>query len=109
MITAVVHLVGQGLVLVGLLVIGFGVYTVLRLDTFYARMVITSKVEAMGFTLVIFGAVVLSGFTATSLKLLMILVFELLTVSISAHAVARSAWQSGYRVKSHTGAGEPDA
>jgi len=97
-----VQIIGQALIFSGLLVVGFGVYTVLRLDTFYARMVITSKVEAMGFTLVVFGAVVLSGFSATSLKLLMILVFELLTVSISAHAIARSAWQSGYHVKSHT-------
>ena len=101
------QLLGQGLIVLGLVVIGFGVYTVLRLDTFYARMVITSKVEAMGFTLVVFGAIVLSGFSAASLKLLMILVFELLTVSITAHAIARSAWQSGYHVKSHTVSRKP--
>lgn len=96
-------LLGQGVILLGLLITGFGVYTVLRLDTFYARMVVTSKVEAMGFVTVVIGAMLVSGLSAGTLKLVTILVFELLTVSVSAHAIARSAWVSGYRVRTVTG------
>jgi multicomponent Na+:H+ antiporter subunit G len=91
------HIVGQLIILLGLLVTGFGVYTVLRLDGFYARMVVTSKVEAMGFVTVIIGSIVITGFSAAVLKLVIILLFELMTVSVSAHAIARSAWRSGYR------------
>ena len=101
-------LIGQGLILLGLLITGFGVYAVLRLNTFYARLVVTSKVEAMGFMLIILGAMILGGFSLTSLKLMMILSFELLTVSIGAHAVARSAWNSGYRVSMISGSSESE-
>lgn len=101
-IAAVQQLVGQGIILLGLLITGFGVYTVLRLDTFYARMVVTSKVEAMGFVTIVIGAMVLTGLSPASLKLLMILVFELLTVAVAAHAIARSAWLSGFRVRTVT-------
>jgi multicomponent Na+:H+ antiporter subunit G len=105
---SLVTILGQSVILLGLLITGFGVYTVLRLDSFYARMVVTSKVEAMGFVTVVLGAMILSGLSAGTLKLLTILVFELLTVSVSAHAIARSAWVSGYRVRTVTGREKTD-
>jgi multicomponent Na+:H+ antiporter subunit G len=102
---SIIALIGQSVMFLGLLITGFGVYTVLRLNTFYARMVVTSKVEAMGFVTVVMGAIIVSGLSAAALKLVTILVFELLTVSVSAHAVARSAWISGYRVRTVTTTG----
>lgn len=98
----VVTVIGQAIILAGLLVTAFGVYAVLKLDGFYPRIVVTSKVEAMGFLTVIIGCIVLVGFSVVSIKLLLILVFELLTVATSAHAVARSAWVSGYRTRVRT-------
>jgi multicomponent Na+:H+ antiporter subunit G len=98
--------VGQTIILAGLLVTAFGVYAVLRLDGFYPRIVVTSKVEAMGFLTVIIGTIVLAGFSVVSIKLLLIVVFELLTVATSAHAVVRSAWVSGYRTRVRTYASE---
>lgn len=99
---AVQIVLGKSLVLLGLLISGFGVYSVLRLNQFYARMVVTSKVEAMGFVTVVIGAMVLSGLSSATVKLGIILLFELLTVSVSAHAIARSAWVSGYRIRTVT-------
>jgi multicomponent Na+:H+ antiporter subunit G len=96
---SIAAIAGQAVILLGLLITGFGVYTVLRLDSFYARMVVTSKVEAMGFVTVVIGAMIVSGLSPATLKLATILVFELLTVSVSAHAIARSAWVSGYRAR----------
>ncbi len=98
--TMVATMLGQSLVLLGLLIIGFGVYAVLKLDSFYARCVVSSKVEAMGFATVIMGTILMAGFSLMALKLLMLLVFELLTVSAGAHAIVRSAWISGYRTRS---------
>ena len=92
-------IIGQAVILLGLLVTGFGVYAVLRLDGFYTRVVVTSKVEAMGFVTIIIGAMIVTGMEVALLKLLVILLFELITVSVSAHAVARSAWKSGYRAR----------
>jgi multicomponent Na+:H+ antiporter subunit G len=96
----VIALLGQALILLGLAVTLFGVYAILKLDGFYARIVVTSKVEAMGFVAVVLGAMILSGLSITTLKILIILLFELITVSASAHAIARSAWVSGYRARS---------
>lgn len=101
------QIVGQAIIFLGLLITAFGVYTVLRLNSFYARLVVTSKVEAMGFVTVIGGAMVLSGLSAATVKLAIILLFELLTVSVSAHAIARSAWVSGYRARTATVTRQP--
>ena len=92
-------IVGQGLIGLGLLITVFGVYTVLRLDSFYARIVVTSKIEAMGFVTVVIGAMIVTGLSPATVKLAIILLFELVTVAVSAHVIARSAWVSGYRVR----------
>lgn len=95
-------LIGQAVITLGLLITGFGVYAVLRLDGFYSRIVVTSKVEAMGFVTIVIGAMLITGFSPLAGKLLIILLFELLTVSVGAHAIARSAWASGYRIRRAT-------
>lgn len=92
---------GRGVILLGLFGVIFGIYAVLRLRSFYARMVVTSKVEAMGFTAIVLGAIILAGLSLWSIKLAFILVFELLTVAVSSHAIARSAWQNGYHLPPH--------
>ncbi len=99
---SIMAVAGQVLIIIGLGITGFGVYAVLRLDSFYARSVVTSKVEAMGFVTITVGAILISGFSIVSLKLVIILIFELLTVSASAHAIVRSAWMSGYRSRTKT-------
>ncbi len=98
MIEMLQQAVGRTLIALGVLSVVFGVYAVLHLKSFYARIVVTSKVEAMGFTAIALGAIVLSGISFWAVKLAFILVFELLTVAISSHAIARSAWKSGYHV-----------
>lgn len=108
-LAGIVTALGRTLIVVGLLITGFGVYSVLKLDNFYSRSVVTSKVEAMGFFTVTVGAMLLSGASAATLKLLVLLIFELLTVSAGAHAVARSAWISGYRTRTVTPLEESDA
>ncbi len=89
---------GYALVMLGVLFTMFGVYAILWLNSFYARIVVTAKVEAMGFVTVVLGGMLLAGADVVSAKLLVILLFELLTVSVSAHAIARSAWRSGYHL-----------
>ncbi|TVR68817.1 MAG: cation:proton antiporter [Spirochaetaceae bacterium] len=98
----IIVLLGQAIIVLGLLITGFGVYAVLRLDGFYTRIVVTSKVEAMGFVTIVIGAILVTGLSPVSIKLAIILLFELLTVSVGAHAIARSAWISGYRIRTAT-------
>ncbi len=98
MLSALQEAIGQSIILLGILITGFGVYAVLALRSFYARIVVTSKVEAMGFVSITLGAIVLAGPGIVGVKLAVILLFELLTVAVSAHAIARSAWKSGYNL-----------
>ena len=98
MLSALQTAIGYALIVLGIFITGFGVFAVLTLQSFYARIVVTSKVEAMGFVTITFGAMILAGPSISFLKLTMILLFELLTVAVSAHAIARSAWSSGYHL-----------
>lgn len=98
MLEALQTAIGYAVIALGIFITGFGVFAVLTLKSFYARIVVTSKVEAMGFVTITLGAMVLAGPSIAGTKLAVILLFELLTVSVSAHAIARSAWKSGYHL-----------
>lgn len=90
---------GRAIVLVGLLFIGTGIYSVLAYREFYSRVVITAKVDTVGFISVLVGIIVLDGITFFSMKVLIILVFEMLTSPMSTHAIAHSAYIAGYRIE----------
>ncbi len=90
---------GRALVLLGLLFVAAGVYSVLRYREFYSRIVITAKVDTVGFITLMVGLMLLEGATFASLKVLIIIVFEMLTSPLSTHAIAHSAYAAGYRIE----------
>ncbi len=95
----VVTLIGRGVVVLGLLFIASGVFSVLRYREFYSRIVTTAKVDTVGFITVLLGVVILEGFSFVSLKILLIVLFEMLTSPLSTHAIAHSAYTAGYRIE----------
>ncbi len=95
-------IIGQILIGIGLVFIAIGTYSLLRLGDFYTRILITSKVDSMGLITIIFGAMIISGWTFFSAKLAFILLFEMITAPVGTHAVARSAYRSGYQIINHT-------
>ncbi len=99
MVNQIQAIVGGTFIVSGLIMLAFGVYAILKLDRFYARLVVTSKVESMGFITICIGAMVLTGFSLFSLKIVLILVFEMLTLPVGSHAVARSAYANGFRAR----------
>lgn len=96
------QLVGQVVIGIGLFVMAFGVYAIIRLRHFYSRLVITSKVETLGFIIVLLGAMILTGFSLMTLKIFIILLFELVTLPVASHAIARSAYVNGFRPRTAT-------
>jgi multicomponent Na+:H+ antiporter subunit G len=92
-------LLGRILLGISLVFMAIGIYSVLTFNDFYSRVVITAKVDTVGFITLIFGAMLIEGFSFFSLKLLLILVFELLTSPISTHSIAHSAYASGYKIR----------
>lgn len=103
-------LVGQGIIVLGLLFIATGIYSILAYKEFYSRVVITAKVDTVGFISVLVGIIVLEGFSFFAMKVLIVLVFEMLTSPMSTHAIAHSAYIAGYRIEKEPGEGRgPEA
>jgi multicomponent Na+:H+ antiporter subunit G len=102
-----IELIGQGLIILGLLFVATGVYSILAYKEFYSRVVITAKVDTVGFITLMIGVMVLEGFTFTTAKVLIIVIFEMMTSPVSTHAISHSAYAAGYRVE-REGQGESE-
>jgi len=70
---------------------------IIRLPDFYARTHATSKSDTLGLMLVLAGLAIHEGFDLNSVKLLLVLVFVVLTNPVGAHALARAALKFGLR------------
>ncbi len=96
------HAIGMGLVVVGLVFMAIGVYGVLALKDFYSRVVITAKVDTVGLITLVFGMMLMHGLTFFTAKLAVILIFELLTNPLATHSVAHSAYAAGFKAREGT-------
>ncbi len=95
-------LIGQILIGIGMVFVTIGTFSLIKLGDFYTRILITSKVDSMGLITIIFGAMLISGWSFFTAKLAFILLFEMITAPVGTHAVARSAFKSGYQVINYT-------
>jgi multicomponent Na+:H+ antiporter subunit G len=95
-------LIGQILIGIGMVFVTIGTFSLIKLGDFYTRILITSKVDSMGLITIIFGAMMISGWSFFTAKLAFILLFEMITAPVGTHAVARSAFRSGYQVINYT-------
>ena len=85
------------LVMIGIVFMLMGSIGILRLPDFYSRSHATSKSDTLGILFVISGLVVYEGFTLSSIKLILIILFIALANPIGTHALARSALQRGLK------------
>ena len=79
----------------GLAFMLLGSIGLVRLPDFFARTHAASKVDTVGITVLLLGIAVLEGFTLNSGKLVIAVVFLILTNPVSAHALARAALRAG--------------
>lgn len=70
---------------------------ILRLPDFYSRTHAISKSDTLGIMFVIFGLVIFEGFTISSGKLLLIILFIALSNPVGTHALARAALKKGLK------------
>lgn len=94
------NIVSNGLIAIALAFMALGVIGVFRFRHFYARILITSKVEIVGFLTLMAGIVMRHGLSFFSLKVGLISLFVILTNPISTMAITRAAHRSG--VKPHS-------
>ncbi|MBL4869551.1 MAG: monovalent cation/H(+) antiporter subunit G [Robiginitomaculum sp.] len=90
-------LVSSGLVISGIFFVLAGTIGVLRLPDFYTLMHAAGMTDTLGAELLILGLMVQSGFTQTSLKLLLVAFLLFLTSPTASHAVANAADHAGLK------------
>ncbi len=73
----------------GIFVVCVSVYGVFRFKYVLNRMHISALGDTLGLSLVLLSLIIISGFTFTSLKLLLIIAFFWLTSPVSAHLISR--------------------
>lgn len=81
----------------GIIFMLVGSIGILRLPDFYARSHAVSKSDTLGIMFVIAGLIIFEGFTQSSAKLLLVILFIALSNPIGTHALARAALKKGIK------------
>lgn len=84
-------------VVVGIFFMLVGSIGIIRLPDFYSRTHAVSKSDTLGMGLVLTGLIIFEGFTQSSLKLLLIILFIALANPIGTHALAHAALKKGLK------------
>ncbi len=93
----IADILGIAAVLGGAFFLLVGSIGLIRLPDFYTRNHATGKSDTLGIMLVLFGLILIEGFTLNSAKLLFILIFVFLTNPTGTHALANAAWHYGLK------------
>lgn len=96
--TIVLEIAGLAIMFLGIILMGIGIFGIFRFKTFYARMLVVSKVDTVGAIVFLFGLAVRHGFSFFSGKILLIIITILILSPLVSHMVARSAYISGYKL-----------
>ncbi|MCC5890636.1 MAG: monovalent cation/H(+) antiporter subunit G [Alkalibacterium sp.] len=91
--------VGNIVVLIGLLFMTLGVFGIFRFKDYFSRILITGKVDTVGFITIMIGLIIRHGFDFFTGKIILVLALYIITNPIATHAITRSAHLSGYRIK----------
>ena len=83
--------------LLGAFLIFSGGLGVLRFPDFFTRMHAAGVTETMAVTLIVLGLMLVSGWGLPLFKLLLILLFVMITSPTASHALAKSALHGGLR------------
>lgn len=90
------------LITVALIFMALGVIGLFRFKDFYSRILISAKIETVGFLTIMIGCAILSGLSYATMKILLITLLVMITNPLSTHAIARSAFLSGYTINQET-------
>ena len=97
MIETLQTVLGTLIMLGGLIFMLIGSIGLVRLPDFFSRTHAASKVDTVGIVVLLIGIAVLEGMSLNSGKLMVAIVFLMLTNPVSAHALARAALRAGFK------------
>lgn len=93
-----IEILSKVVIVVSVVFMVFGVIGIFRFKTFYSRILISAKVETLGFLTCMFGVILHSGFTYFSLKVIVLIIIILITNPLTSHTLANKALKSGCSV-----------
>ncbi|TYQ15601.1 UNVERIFIED_CONTAM: multisubunit sodium/proton antiporter MrpG subunit [Acetivibrio alkalicellulosi] len=96
---SIFDIIGYILITCGIILSGIGVYGIFRFKNFYSRILVSSKVDTVGFMTIMLGVMFINGLSFFSLKVLLIVIIAVITTPLATHSIARSAYLSGYKIK----------
>ena len=91
MLADIVAVLSSACLLLGAFLIISGAVGVLRLPDFFTRMHAAGVTETLATTLILLGLMLLAGWSIMSFKLLLILLFILITSPVASHALTKAA------------------
>jgi len=95
----IINIISAVFVMSGVIAILIGLLGVFRMPDFFTKLHAASIIDTMGTMLIVVGLMLFSGFNLISVKLLLILIFILITTPAAAHALAKSALHGGLKPK----------
>jgi len=96
-LSAILEIISNIMLVVGLIFMGFGVLGLFRFKNFFLRSMATAKVDTVGSLTILFALVIRSGVSWFSAKLILLAVLIVVLGPLCHHMVARSAYLSGYK------------
>jgi multicomponent Na+:H+ antiporter subunit G len=101
-VSAIVDVIAAGLMLMGGLVAVIAAVGLHRLPDVYARMHVATKPATLGITLCLTGAALAADTPSTATKLLLAVVFQLITTPVAGHLLGRAAHSARAEVSAYT-------
>ncbi|WP_438952343.1 monovalent cation/H(+) antiporter subunit G [Porticoccus sp.] len=86
-----VDALGSACLLLGAFLMLSGGVGVLRFPDFFTRMHAAGVTETLATTLILFGLMLIAGWNIVSFKLVLILLFIMITSPVASHALAKAA------------------
>jgi multicomponent Na+:H+ antiporter subunit G len=92
MLEIIQNIFGFVFIAIGIFIVISGSLGMLRFPDIFARLHAAGVTDSLGAPLVIFGVMILEGFTIVALKLFLLILLILLTSPTACHALAKAAY-----------------
>ena len=89
------NMAGNVIICAGIVFMLIGIIGIFKFRDFYARILVTTKIDTVGAFTVIIGIAVKHGFSFFSLKLLLLLVLMMILNPLVTNIIAHCAYSSG--------------
>ena len=93
------EILGNVLIIIGMLFMLFGVIGIFKYRTFYVRILVASMIDSVGAMTVIIGITLRHGVGFFSLRILLLLALMFFVTPMVTHIVTRCAYQSGHQLE----------